>query len=440
MARDKQAGKATGQHAEALTGIWRWAFAPSPSAALRRRIALGLLIAAFLGLLFTFRAQGTPIWLALITPASLSHLLIAVFVFWLALNAAVVVLQVLFPAVSAKDARRQVLRTALGGNYDSLHTYGAEGIWEYDHSVLAQSGGPGWLKVHLENAAITERADGSARVLGPSPRPVLLDGFERMRTVLHLKEQVLTLDIWARSRDGIRVRVEGTRLVYSLLRGKHEPSLKQPYPFDAKAALDLVYGQRVEQTVRSVMKVSGGNLVAEQGEAFFERQLQEFIGQFTLGELLAGPPEDSGKEFSGRLFLARDKLREAFIARSREPAAALGLQVNWVDIGTWKLDERARAALAGSEGDAGIPSAQPQEDELAALIEQLLPDALEQLGEAWIDEALSNFEQLFSELREKYEELKTESEPPELATQLESVIRFLNLLTKKRAPMKDESL
>ncbi len=431
MARPKRASKAASPHAEALAGIWRWALAPLPAAALRRRIFLWLLGAAFIALLLTFRPQGTSLWLALFAPASLGHILVAFLVFWLALSAAAAMLQALFPIPSTLEARRQVLRNALGGSYDTLHTYGAEGLWEDDHSALAQAGGPGWIKVHLENTAITEYSDGSTRVLGPSQRPALLDGFERLRAVLHLKEQVLTLNLWARSRDGIRVRVEGARLVYSLLRSKSEPSLQQPYPFDEKAALSLVYGQRVEQSARRVVKLSGsGGLVAEQGQAFFERQLQEFIGQFTLGELLAGPNEDSSQEFSGHLFLARDKLREAFVARSQEPAAALGLQIHWIDIGTWKLDERARAAIAGSENATEIIS-QDQEDELARLVEQLLPDNLEKFGEAWIDEGLSNFAKLFGELRDEYEELKNESEP-----QLESVIRFLNLLTKQRAPKK----
>lgn len=429
MARGKRVSKATSPHAEALAGIWRWALAPSPGAALRRRIFLWLLGAAFIALLLTFRAQGTLIWLTLFTPASLGHLLIGVFVFWLALSAAAAVLQALFPIISTSAARQQIRRTAFGGRYDTLHTYGAEGLWEDDRSVLSQSGGPGWLKVHLENAVITESADGSSRVLAPGKHPALLDGFERLRAVLHLKEQVLKLNVWARSRDGIRVRVEGARLIYSLLRSKREPSLQQPYPFDAKAATDLVYSQRVEQSARRMAKPAGGNLIAEQGQAFFERQLQEFIGQFTLGELLA-PVEDSTDVFSSKLLVARDKLRQAFIVRSQEPAAALGLQINWIDIGTWKLDERARAAIAGSEIIAEINS-RDQENELGAMIEQLLPDNVEQLGEAWINEALSNFAQLFGDLRDHYEELKNESEP-----QLESVIRFLNLLTKQRTSKK----
>ena len=128
--------------------------------------------------------------------------------------------------------------------------------------------------------------------------------------------------------------------------------------------------------------------------------------------------------------MARDKLREAFIARSQEPAAALGLQINWVDIGAWKLDERARAALSGREGFTEIEPMQ-QETELATLIDQILPDDLTQIGDEWIDRALTNFAGLFGDLRDQVEELKNESEP-----QLETVIRFLNLLTKPRAPRK----
>ena len=428
MGQTNRTNKAKGQHAEALTDIWRWVMALSPTAALRRRIALWLLAAAFIALLLTFRAQGSSIWLGLFTLASLGHILVTVLAFWLAINAAALVLQAIFPTMPHSDARRHLMNLVFGGRYNTLHTHGPDYSWEDDHSALAQSGGPGWLIVHLDHAAITERVDGSARVMGPSSRPVLLDGFERLRTVLHLKEQVLTLNLWARSRDGIRVRVEGARLVFSLLRGKREPTLQQPYPLDSKSAMDLVYGQLVEQSARRGLKASGANLVAEQGQAFFERQLQEFIGQFTLSELLAGPLEDSTEGLSGKLLLARDKLREAFINRSQEAAAGLGLQISWIDIGTWKLDERARSALGDHEDSVQISG---HEGELANLIDQLLPDDLQQIGAAWINDALLNFAKLFVDLRDQYEELKNEFEP-----QLASVIRFLNLLTKQRTPKK----
>jgi hypothetical protein len=429
MARSRPASQSTSLHGDALAGIWSWALAPSPAAALRRRIFLWLLSAAFAVLLITFRAQSTSIWTALFTPASLGHLLVTALAFWLALSAAAAILQSLFPTITSAAARRHILRRAFGGRYETLHTYGSQSFWETDQSALARSGGPGWLKVHLENAAITERADGSARVLAPGPRPVLLEGFERLRAVLHLKEQVLTLNVWARSRDGIRVRVEGARLVFGLLRSKREPSLQQPFPFDPQAALDLVYDQCIEGSANRLARPAG-NVLAEQGQALFERQLQEFIGRFNLGELLSGPMENSAEGLSGQLLLARDKLREAFITRSRDAAAALGLQINWVDIGTWRLDERARAAIAGSERQAPVELAD-QEGELTALIEHLLPDNLEKFSQAWIDEALANFSRLFADLQSEYDDLKNESEP-----QLESVIRFLNLLTKQRTPKK----
>lgn len=455
MARSDRSQRAASPHAEALAGIWNWAMAPQPSAALRRRVSLWLLIIIFLVLLFTFRVQGVSIWQSLITPANLGHILVGLVAFWMAVNAGAAVLQSLFVGTTTSDSLRHILRRAFGGSYETFSTLGSE----TDNSSLARSGGPGWLKIHLEHAAVIERTDGSARVLGTSARPVLLDGFERLRTVLHLKEQVLTLNLWARSRDGIRVRVEGARLIFSLLRSKREPSLQQPYPFDANAALDLVIGQCVEASAHHQVMLENSDLVADQGRAFFERQMQDFIGQFNFGELLAGSPltpgpspalkERGGKAsdkitgqkagqpetstppfdaiLSSNLLLARDKLREAFLVHTQEPAAAFGLQINWIDIGTWKLDDRARTALAGQ---AGVQTAQ-HEDELAQLIDQLLPEKLQQSGEAWVYDALVNFARFFEELRDEYAELQNESEP-----QMEAVIRFLNLLTRQRTDKK----
>ncbi len=427
MGRPERTAGSTQLHSEALAGIWQWVFSPSPSAALRRRITLWVLIAILLAFLFFFSSRTNPTLLGLFTPATLGHVLVTTLAFWLILNGAANLFQALYPSVSIDSARRQIVHTAFAGNYETLHTLDIERLPGDSTNSIAQSGGPGWLKVHLENLAVTERPDGSLRVLGPTSRPALLDGFERIHEVLHLKDQVLTFNIQARSRDGFRLRVEGARLVFSLLRGKREPDLKQPYPFDEQAALNLVLGQRVEQSPNLSVKKPGNGLVAEQGRTFFENQLQEFIGAFDLSALLAGSPQNADDN-SGKLLLAREKLRDAFILRCQEPAAAIGLQIQWIDIGTWKMDDHTHAEVVPRVDNNTSQDRSPGfEGEMQQLIDQLLPQYLEP-GSEWIGQTLRNFTNLLSELREKYEELKSEPEP-----QLESVVRFLKLLTKQNS-------
>jgi hypothetical protein len=271
-----------------------------------------------------------------------------------------------------------------------------------------------------------EQMDGNLRVIGPSAKQATLEGFERLRAVLDLRDQVLNIDLWARSKDGIRVHVQGARVVYSLARGKREASLQQPHPFEEKAALKLTLEQRVG---RHAGRPSRNGLLAEQGRAFFERELQSFIGQFSLNELLG-----NREKIDGLLLLARDKIRSEFSAQANQHAAEFGLQLHWVDIGTWMLDDSARSLVAQAAPPAeelalsGSPIQEGRNEELARLAERIVPEQSLSSDIGTISQAiaggLQNFKNIFEEIRNQSAELQGDQ-------QLDAVLRFLSILTKR---------
>ncbi len=113
------------------------------------------------------------------------------------------------------------------------------------------------------------------------PAVSTLEGFERLRRIIDLRDQTVNFDVEARTSDGIHISVKGLRLIFSVWRGVEQGSLGRPYPFRRQAVYWLTY-----QTV-------GGERWTEAMKDLVREGLIRFISQRTLGELLAaiGEPE-----------------------------------------------------------------------------------------------------------------------------------------------------
>lgn len=411
-------------------------------AARARRWVLGTAFLLLLAVVLLRAPANLELFLeTLFSATSLGHLLALGGAFWLGLRAAASSQQAIFDLSETRQAQRHVLQAAFNGHYDTLTVQNGEAIPDKRASALIKVGGPGKVQVHMENAAVFETGRGQGRVLAPGERAEILRGFERMRAIIDLRDQVLQLNLWGRTRDGIRVRVEGARVVYSILRGKREATLKAPHPFEDEAALRLVYEQRVEKGVGTAQQTSRKlGLLGAQGAAFFERQLQAFLGEFTLGELLAAPKNGtlSEEERKGTLFLDREGIRQQFAARCEEAAAAQGLQLQWIDTGSWKVDELAQEILEDyvEEHGAEVTASElsPYQDsrakELNRLFEQLAqfdPEELERTDrKRSYARLISAYYGLFDGLKLHYGNLLQDDE-----RQLELVMRFLKLLHKR---------
>lgn len=149
-----------------------------------------------------------------------------------------------------------------------------------DHkSPTFRIGGPGSVQINLENAAIFEKIDGSSTIAGPtSEAPLVLEGFERLRSVIDLRDQTTNFDIFGRTRDGIAVEIKDVRLIFSVYRDDPRVTLTRPYPFNKEGLNWLVYNQVKGNWTNSLIGLVRG-------------ELARHIAAHNLSEILAAPGE-----------------------------------------------------------------------------------------------------------------------------------------------------
>ncbi|HPH95588.1 MAG TPA: SPFH domain-containing protein [Anaerolineaceae bacterium] len=261
-----------------------------------------------------------------------------------------------------------ILRSVTGLNWDRITI--AEGRAEPQDSTILQIGGPGWVQVNLENLAIFETVDGTPLVLGPSQGGRVaqaLPGFARLREVIDLRNQASVstpLSITARTREGIRVTAEGIRVRYSVLRNQ-APDLppNTPYSYNQANILSLVYNR--SRNTRSWFEVLTQNTTTELRTFISTRTLSEFLAATSMVEeearaeqqqavearrddietnavpnepALDGPlPTQAG--FQPRMTISQDFFNPNPPAGFLGRQVAQGLNLDWIDVGTWRPSE-----------------------------------------------------------------------------------------------------
>ena len=184
---------------------------------------------------------------ALLSPGVLQVVLVAALAFWVAYRTAAIYLDDIYELGDIQVAQRFVLQAVFGSQYNYMAIRGGEVQPEFKKSPIFRIGGPGLVRVHLDNAALFEAIDGTPRVVGPTVgRPgavVALSGFERLRSIIDLCDQMEEYSLEGRTRDGIRIRLKNVNAVFSVYRGGQMASLTRPYPFEPHAIQRLVYGQ-----------------------------------------------------------------------------------------------------------------------------------------------------------------------------------------------------
>jgi hypothetical protein len=138
-------------------------------------------------------------------------------------------------------AWRYLLGAVFGLWYPTLSVQSGD-LESLDHrNPLLRIGGPGYLILHLGFAAVFETPTGQPRVYGPSRRnpqaqPVFIPGFERLREVIDLRDQLRQLDqVPAVTKDGIEVFARDVQVVFRVSAGERR-SLQQPYHLAASSA------------------------------------------------------------------------------------------------------------------------------------------------------------------------------------------------------------
>jgi hypothetical protein len=325
------------------------------------------------------------------------HILIGAYAFWVAYRIAAVYLDDIFELKNVPLAARFIRQTAFASKYDLIEIKDGKVAPEHRQSPIVLIGGPGMVRVYLENAALFEKIDGTPRVIRPTVRVMgppeqakakragllrrlrrrpwrrpatrrdggaiaysdgveIIDGFERLRRVIDLRDQVVELNVTGRTRDGIRVAAKDVRLVFSVYRDGRVPTLDHPYPFEDESIKNLVY----EQPPQNWTKTMEGLIRRELGDFIAKHTLNEFLAAINLQDVEAqrqenirlqekadeltgvagGLPDKSSEQIDLEVpsFVPRPRITDLFYnfaADFTKQARRRGVELHWIGVGTW---------------------------------------------------------------------------------------------------------
>jgi hypothetical protein len=265
-----------------------------------------------------------------------------------------------------------IFQAAFAGDYNTVRIREGKIVEADQNSPIVEIGGPGYVVVELDSAALFERPDGTPHVIAPTVREwrgrKIIEGFERIRQAADLRDVLANQDINARSRDGIPIIGKDIQYSYSIFRGENPvKTLQTPYPFSEKSVENLAYN--LPRTVKPGVPPSGkpdwkepplpGKVAGPIGNA-----LGGFVSKRGLSEFLSsiGAPEEDalrnreddldrqGQQLSGRngntpgeiffkpaSFASRSSITAMFYDEEgfKKSAATRGFQLNWIGVGTW---------------------------------------------------------------------------------------------------------
>ncbi|HEX9027745.1 MAG TPA: SPFH domain-containing protein [Anaerolineales bacterium] len=322
-----------------------WAFAFSQAGSQRRRFALlALAVLVWLGLallLHPIHLGMDPLLDQLIYALFAANVVRRMLILWLAFfigsRLSAVFVDDIFELRDISVAQNFLQTAAFSGRYEGLSIREGGVAGANQKSPIFRIGGPGVVDASLENAALFEKPNGKPHVVGlPNQRVAILDGFERLRAIIDLRDQFVDLTVEGRTQDGIPVVAKDVRLVYSIYRGPQaagQPEhFQQPYPFKEEAVLNLVY----KQDTSPLLKAMVGSIRGELGA---------FISKHTLSEFLTNA-DDSNE------FISRDQITNLFYDYAKEftqKAETRGVELKWIGVGTWVVPAQV---IPGKQLDA----------------------------------------------------------------------------------------
>lgn len=328
---------------------------------------------------------------ALFAPDVFKHVLVGGLVFWLAYRAAAIYLDDIFELKNVRIAEKFIRQSAFASQYDVIEIKDGDVSPKHQKSPIFLIGGPGKVRVYLENAALFERIGGLPHVIEPTTKQKsgrktqekpeyssllarsrgllgelkrveeeeqvsvkdgarVLESFERLRQVIDLRDQVQEMTVEGRTKDGIPIQAKNLRIIFSVYRDEKDATLNKPYPFNQGAIETLVYG---------LGRTHWTNAMASQ----IRRELGSFIARHTLSEFIAaiGQPEvEQAKDFQSKMqeevdrmaggngsftidvenpppFVPRPGISDLFYDFDNFAARtkAKGVELRWIGLGTW---------------------------------------------------------------------------------------------------------
>lgn len=250
-----------------------------------------------------------------------------------------------------------------------------------EHSPLILIGGPGFIQVNLDSVAMLEKVTGESEVVFPRKDAWRLGSFERIReigdsdevgereyAIINLREQIVRIpSIKSRTKDGIPVEARDIKITFSVLRRQESKHTTAPngetFLFDEHAIQALVYKQttitpeppdlsdagfpwsttiiplvisEIEQVITSH---TANEILASIGQKEMDliTKAEQTAAQMRVEITGKQQAYTDDKKGAPSKSLSRSMVTEQFYqARFTEKATAIGVQLNWIDIGTWE--------------------------------------------------------------------------------------------------------
>ena len=315
---------------------------------------------------------GTFLQAVITDPRILQYLPIFLAPFFIALQSAAMYLADVFELEDVGVARQFVRAVALSGSNETIRIKQGNISSNHLDSPTYLIGGPGKVVVELDSIALFERADGTPHVIGPTGNKPgskeSLEGFERFRQAINIRDHHITLGVESRSRDGIPIEAADVRLMFSIYRGKKpEPSPAIPYPFDEEAIKNIVYKSASRVTPElpnpstydfSWINNMTGLIRARLGRFMSEHNLTEYLASIgspevekvkerekkialQMQQLTQSDDEPAEKKETNPLpeFQARYKIKNMFAQFTDDfsnQARNNGVELQWIGVGTWE--------------------------------------------------------------------------------------------------------
>ncbi|HET9587837.1 MAG TPA: hypothetical protein VFO91_03515 [Anaerolineales bacterium] len=312
-------------------------------------------------------------WGAFTDPYTLQYVPIFLASFFIALQSAALYLADVFELEDVSVARSFVRSVALSGSNETIRV-SQGGILEESRELPTYLiGGPGKVIVDLDSVALFEKPDGTPRVIGPTGKEpggkATLEGFERLREAIDIRDQYTDIEVRSRSRDGIPIRATDVRMMFSVHRDGKPVSVNSPfpYPFSKEAIERLIYKSTSKVTPESDNPSKHEFKWVPNMIGLIRGELSSFMSQHNLTEYLAstGKPElERAKaqeaiiaEQARRLTVPAEEAPPArevkpapdftprreisnlfskFAQKFTEKARERGVELHWIGIGTWK--------------------------------------------------------------------------------------------------------
>jgi|GEM_PF-6358781 len=371
---------------------------------------------------------------ALLAAEVLRHVILVAAAGWISLRLAASYLGEVFEIRDGSAATRFILRCAFGWGWERVEITEGQVVEMDGNTAILSIGGPGWVFIHPDSAAVIEAPGGSLRIAGPAQAPVALAPFERLRAAIDLRQQEATLNMSGRTLEGIPVSVQGAKVSYGIRDG-YDPEAIRRLVRDLPVCKDAWPQPLSLYPIQEIKPIIEATLVG-------------FIGGTSLSALLVCTPPASESPQPDEA--SAEHWQQKLMARFREYAQArlevYGIEAHWVEFGDWKLPAQleaeqyahaeqmaAESLEAGSGEELDKVRADSREKELLTLYThfpleefQALQAMGEEPGEIMRQLAIEVGEQLLQSW--KAYQAEGEATPPEL----ENVVKYLGRVTAHR--------